>query len=90
VIADCAGRGDLSADALRDYDRQIERQLGPALDRNYGLKEYLRKAGDAKLDWTVRGLKAIKAENIPVTKILREIYTPRSQRAAKFLRLLTG
>jgi digeranylgeranylglycerophospholipid reductase len=90
VIADCVGKGDLSAEALRDYDREIERQLGPALDRNYGLKEYLRKASDAKLDWTVRGLKAVKAENIPVTKILREIYMPHSKRAAKFLRLLTG
>ncbi len=90
VIADCIGKGDLSAEALRGYDREIERQLGPALDRNYGLKEYLRKAGDTKLDLAFRGLKAVKVENIPVTKILREIYTPRSQRAAKFLRLLTG
>jgi digeranylgeranylglycerophospholipid reductase len=88
VIADCCGKDDLSADALSQYDREIERQLGPALDRNYGLREYVRKASDRKLDWTVRGLKAIKAESIPVTKLLREIYTPGSKRAARFIGLL--
>ncbi len=79
-----------AAEALREYDRKIDRQFGPALDRNYGLKEYIRKASDEKLDWTFRGLKAVKAESIPVTKILREIYTPHGKRAAKLLRLLTG
>jgi digeranylgeranylglycerophospholipid reductase len=90
VIADCCGKGDLSAGALLQYDREIEHHLGPALDRNYGLKEYIRKASDRKLDWTVRGLKAIKAESIPVTRLLNEIYMPHSRRAARFLRLLTG
>jgi digeranylgeranylglycerophospholipid reductase len=88
VIADCCGKGDLSADALSQYDREIERQLGPALDRNYRLKEYLRRASDTKLDWTFRALKAIQVESIPVTKILKEIYTPASKRAARFIRLL--
>jgi digeranylgeranylglycerophospholipid reductase len=88
VIADCCRKGDLSADALSQYDREIERQLGPALDRNYRVKEYLRKASDAKLDWTFRALKAIQVESIPVTKILKEIYTPASKRAARFIRLL--
>jgi digeranylgeranylglycerophospholipid reductase len=88
VIADCCAKGDMSSDALSKYDREIRRQLGPALDRNYRLKEYLRKASDTKLDWTIRGLMAIKVESIPVTKLLSEIYTPASRRAARFIRLL--
>ena len=90
VIAGCMKKGDLSAAAMLQYDQEIDRVLGPALVRNYALKEYLRKAGDAKLDWTVRGLKAMRAESIPVTRILREVYSPRSKRATAFLRLLTG
>jgi digeranylgeranylglycerophospholipid reductase len=89
VIADCLKKGDVSADALLQYDREIDRLLGPALDRNYGLKEYLRKASDAKLDWSIRGLKAMKVESIPVTRVLQEVYSPGSRRAAAFLRLLT-
>jgi hypothetical protein len=54
------------------------------------LKEYVRKTSDEKLDCVFQGLKAINAESIPCTEILREIYTPRSKRATKFLRLLTG
>jgi digeranylgeranylglycerophospholipid reductase len=90
VIADCLQKGDVSAEALLQYDREIERQLGPALDRNYMLKEFLRKASDARLDWTVRGMKAMKIEGFTVTRILREVYAPRSKRAAAFLRLLAG
>lgn len=90
VIADCVRKGDCSAEALRQYDGEIDRLLGPALDRNYRLKEFLRKASDARLDWTFRGLKALKAENVPITRILKEVFSPggSSGKAAAFLRLL--
>lgn len=89
VIARCIGKGDLSADAMREYDRRIERRLGQALDRNYALKEFLRKASDAKLDWTFRVLKAAGAESIPSTVLLRKVFG-RGDIRASLLRLITG
>ncbi|HUL62954.1 MAG TPA: NAD(P)/FAD-dependent oxidoreductase [Methanocella sp.] len=88
VIADCIAKADLSAGALLQYDREIEHQLGTALDRNYGLKEFLRQASDAKIDLAVRGLKALKVESVPITRILREVYSPKSKRSAAIFRLL--
>jgi hypothetical protein len=90
VIADCIGKGDLSAGAMREYDREIERQLGVALDRNYGIKEYIRKASDAKLDRAMKMLKMMKAESIPCTRLLQEVFMPGSKRAAKLMSLLVG
>lgn len=88
VIAACIGKRNISADVLREYDREIERQLGPSLDRNYAIKEYIRSASDAKLDRVIWLLKVMKVENIPCTRILQEVFSPRSKRAAAFLRLL--
>ncbi len=89
VIARWVANDDLAADALRQYDAEIERQRGPSLDRNYGLKEYIRKASDTKMDWTFRGLKTMKVESIPIDQILQEIFTPHSKRGATLFRMFT-
>jgi digeranylgeranylglycerophospholipid reductase len=90
VIAGCVRKGDLSADALRQYDLEIARALGPALDRNYLLKEQLRKASDAKFNLLFRTAKAIGAEKFSSSAILSEIFQPRSRRAAMLMSLLNG
>ena len=56
----------------------------------YRLKEYVRKASDAKMDWIFRALKAMQVESIPCTRVMQEVFTPHSKRAAQFVRLLTG
>jgi flavin-dependent dehydrogenase len=89
VIAGCIRKGDTSAGALRQYDREIEQALGPALDRNYFLKEQVRRASDAKLDLLFRTAKTMGVEKFSTTAILGEIFRPRSRRAAMLAQLLS-
>jgi digeranylgeranylglycerophospholipid reductase len=87
VIAACIANGDVSAGALQRYDREIGRELGPVLDRNYRLKEFIRRAGDAKLDWTFRALKATGAESVPAAELLKKMYSPGSSHISGLMRL---
>ena len=86
VIADCIASGDVSAGALGAYDREVDRELGNALDRNYQVKEFLRKAGDMKLDLTFRTLRLLKVEKMSVSQLLAEVFHPESRRVTGLLR----
>jgi digeranylgeranylglycerophospholipid reductase len=90
VIADCVRKGDTSAAALGSYDQEIAKVLGPALDRNYILKEHLRKASDTKFALMFRAARAMGVEKFPISALLSETFSPRSRRAAVLMRLLTG
>jgi digeranylgeranylglycerophospholipid reductase len=90
VIADCVRKGDMSAAALGHYDREIADVLGPALDRNYILKENLRKSGDAKFALMFRAARAMGIEKFSTSALLSEAFNPRSKRAAVLMRMLTG
>jgi digeranylgeranylglycerophospholipid reductase len=90
VIADCIRKGDTSTVALGAYDLEIARVLGPALDRNYILKEHLRKASDLKFALLFSAARAMGIEKFPASAILSEAFNPRSKRAALLTRLLSG
>jgi digeranylgeranylglycerophospholipid reductase len=90
LIAGCIRKGDTSADAFRQYDLEIARTLGPALDRNYILKEQLRRASDAKFSLLFRAAKAMGAEKYSSSAMLSEVFRPRSRRAAMLMSLLNG
>ena len=87
VAADCIGRGDVSAAALQDYDQKIDKILGPALDRNYKIKEQLRKAGDRRLGALFSAARLAGAEKIPASQALEELFFPRSRHVASLLGL---
>jgi digeranylgeranylglycerophospholipid reductase len=89
TIAGCIERGDMSASAMRQYDREIDRVLGPALERNYALKEFVRKASDRRLGLAFRAAKAMGAEKFTASRIIDEIFEPRSRRATGLLRMFT-
>ncbi|MGA9138997.1 MAG: NAD(P)/FAD-dependent oxidoreductase [Methanocella sp.] len=88
VIADCVRNGDVSADALRRYDIEIEKKLGPLLQRNYAVKEYLRKCSNARMDVMFRTVKAMRIEKYPTSTMVREVFNPRGRRAAALLGIL--
>jgi hypothetical protein len=88
VIADCVRKGDVTAATLRQYDLEVAKALGPALERNYILKEQLRKASDAKFSLLFRTARAMGVEKYPTSALLREAFSPKSRRAAAFMRLI--
>ena len=91
VIADCVRKGDTSAAALGRYDQEIGQVLGPAINRNYLLKEHLRKASDTRFDLMFRGAaRTMGVEKFSTSALLSETFSPRSRRAAFLMRLLTG
>lgn len=90
VIADCISSGDVSAKALLRYDREIDRRLGAALNRNYMIKERMRNASDRRVNLLFRAVKAMKVEAMPMAALLKEVYEPRSRRVASLLRMLSG
>ncbi len=88
VIADCVRKGGVTAATLRQYDLEVAKALGPALERNYVLKEQLRKASDAKFSLLFRTARAMGVEKYPTSALLREAFSPKSRRAAAFMRLI--
>jgi digeranylgeranylglycerophospholipid reductase len=88
VIADCIRNGDVSENALRRYDIEIEKTLGPVLQRNYAVKEYLRRCSNARMDTIFRMVKAMRIENYPTSAMVREVFNPRGSRAAALLSIL--
>ncbi len=88
VIADCVLKGDVSADALRRYDLEVEKTLGPVLQRNYTVKEYLRKCSNARMDVMFRTVKAMGIEKYRTSTMVREVFNPRGRRAAALLGIL--
>jgi digeranylgeranylglycerophospholipid reductase len=89
VIADCIRKGDVTAAALRQYDLDIAKTLGPALERNYLFKEHLRKASDAKFSFLFHTARAMGIEKYKTSAILGEAFNPKSRRAAALMRLIS-
>lgn len=88
LLADCIRKGDTSPAALLQYDREIARVLGPALERNYALKEYMRKSSDTKISLIIRAAKTMGIEKYSTSGALNEIFNPRSKSAARLMRTL--
>jgi digeranylgeranylglycerophospholipid reductase len=88
VIADCVLKGDVSADALHRYDLEIEKTLGPLLQRNYAVKEYLRKCSNVRMDMMFRTVKAMRIEKYPTSTMIREVFNSRGSRATALLQTL--
>jgi digeranylgeranylglycerophospholipid reductase len=90
IVAGCVRKGDVSARSLSEYDREIAKALGPALDRNYLLKEQLRRSGDTRLNLIFGAVKAMGVESYPASRVLREVYSPRSNAVARVLMRILG
>lgn len=88
VIADCVRKDDVTAAALRQYDREVARVLGPALERNYALKEYMRRAGDGQFSVLFRTARAMGIEKYPTSAVISEVFFPKSRRAAALMQLI--
>ncbi|OPY26201.1 MAG: Digeranylgeranylglycerophospholipid reductase [Methanocella sp. PtaU1.Bin125] len=88
VIADCIRKSDVTAAALRQYDIEMAKVLGPALERNYALKEHLRNAGDRQFSLLFRTARALGAEKYPTSAVINEVFYPKSRRAATLMHLI--
>ena len=88
VIADCILKDDVTAAALRQYDLEVARVLGPALERNYALKEYLHRAGDGQFSVLFRAARAMGIEKYPTSAVINEVFFPKSRRAAALMHLI--
>lgn len=75
VIADAISRGDVSADALLPYDRAVSKCLGPVLDRNYRLKNFLMSTSDVRVDLGFRAAKAMRIERISTSRLAEEVFS---------------
>lgn len=75
VIAGAVASGDVSAGALRRYDAEVSKCLGPVLDRNYRLKNFLMQTSDIGVDLGFRAAKALKVERIATSRLAEEVFS---------------
>jgi digeranylgeranylglycerophospholipid reductase len=75
VVARAISAGDVSAGALRQYDAEVSKCLGPVLDRNYRLKNFLLKASDARVDLAFRAARAMNVDRISTSRLAEEVFS---------------
>lgn len=73
VIAEAISSPDVSASALRRYDREISRTIGKAIQSNYRLKEKVVNLSDESINSLIRHLVPFSTK-IPASMVLMELF----------------
>jgi digeranylgeranylglycerophospholipid reductase len=74
VAAACIEKGDLSKNALQQYDKAWrESRMGKSNERNYLIKEYLIKQPDTKLNDIIHSVSNINLKEFTTMNLIKEI-----------------
>jgi len=67
--------GDVTAQALKRYDDEVQERIGKAIHRNYMVKEVLVNTSDRRMNRIIHGLKRVNIENVQIDRLFNSITT---------------
>jgi digeranylgeranylglycerophospholipid reductase len=73
VSAEAIRSGDLSDRRLKKYDREIYKQIGNQLNKNYKLKEFFISLDDSEINSIAHTLKGVDFEEYTAVKLVKEV-----------------
>lgn len=75
TAAAAISKGDVSAEALKRYDREVGSTIGKAIRRNYRVKEFVVGSSDRQICMMLAAVKKMNVERIPISEIFVKVTT---------------